>query len=284
MKVIKSIFIGNRFNVLEVALTSFTNSLNFVEIYVLKDSLLEEECNQKKIAHKKFTLKDKELIINEISNHEFDLLISNGCPFKLPISNIEKPSQRYINIHPSYLPFLKGKTSINGVFYNEMDFFGATMHYMDDEIDTGAIIHQIKVETTEDIDLPLLYYMSFRLEAEVFKDGFERVLDNDKGVLQEKNTGSYFDRISKLQELNFEMSTKEMLKSIKAFGIKTQGCQMIIKEKGLTIFKASEIYNQTILNWFSDAKVGSILLELNEHLYLKTKNGIIKIEDYKWNV
>ena len=71
-----------------------------------------------------------------------------------------------------------------------MSFFGASMHFMDDGIDTGKIIYQEKVDLTEDINLSMLYYMSFRLERDVFKHGFNYYLLN-KNLLFNISVASY---------------------------------------------------------------------------------------------
>ena len=41
------------------------------------------------------------LIIND-----YDILVSNGCPYILPLNELKKA--KYVNVHPSLLPNLKG--------------------------------------------------------------------------------------------------------------------------------------------------------------------------------
>ena len=138
------LFIGNRFNVLFELLNSFKEEVSIVKIFVLENSHLETELKKCDCKYSVFSLNDKDHLIKKIKTLNFDILISNGCPFILPVSKITRNNQKFINIHPTYLPFLKGKTPLNGVFYNNMSFFGASMHFMDDGIDTGKIIYQKK--------------------------------------------------------------------------------------------------------------------------------------------
>ena len=111
----KILFVGNRPNVL-TELISMNDSISIVSTMVLKDSYLECLVNEQNIEHEMFTLSDKQIIINKIKSTDFDILISNGCPFVLPVSEIKQKHQNFINIHPTYLPYLRGKTPINGVF------------------------------------------------------------------------------------------------------------------------------------------------------------------------
>lgn len=45
---------------------------------------------------------------------DWDLLISNGCPYILPASEFQKEGRVLVNIHPSLVPDLRGKSPING--------------------------------------------------------------------------------------------------------------------------------------------------------------------------
>ena len=97
---LKYIFVGNRKFVLEEMLM-----LNLdLQVLVVKNTHLEKDQILKKVNHKIIQSKDE--LIEYINNNEFDILLSNGCPFILPISKLKK--RIYANIHPSHLPDLKG--------------------------------------------------------------------------------------------------------------------------------------------------------------------------------
>src|SRR6185295_17658889 len=46
---------------------------------------------------------------------------------------------------------------------------GATCHMMDDGIDTGPIISQVRIPYSEELYAGLLYQLSFKAEQEVFR-------------------------------------------------------------------------------------------------------------------
>jgi methionyl-tRNA formyltransferase len=81
---------------------------------------------------------------------------------------MKKSHQIFINIHPSLLPDLKGKHPINGAILFDRKH-GVTCHHMDDGIDTGSVIANIEIPITDDLDLGLLYQLSFIAEGEVFE-------------------------------------------------------------------------------------------------------------------
>ncbi len=164
--IMKYIFVGDRHFVLN---EMRKQNLHFSEIFVMANSYLERKishypCNYK-IIHSKNELLDK------IEKTNFDIMLSNECPYILPISKM-KPKQ-YINIHPSFLPDLRGKHAINGSILLKRDS-GATCHYMDDGINTGDIITQVKIPYSDDLDAALLYHLAFQAENQVFKLALEK--------------------------------------------------------------------------------------------------------------
>ncbi|WP_340202357.1 formyltransferase family protein [Ascidiimonas sp. W6] len=277
----KIVFIGARFNVLEQLLK--TEDQASLQIFALENSFLSNILDRKQIAYSSFSMSDKKKILTNILEMDFDVLVSNGCPFILP-TNKFKTHQTLINVHPTYLPLLQGKTPLNGVFYNNYDFYGATMHYIDEGIDTGAIIHQEKVTLTPDIDLGLLYYLSMKLEGTVFAAGWEVLKANAFAYTGKKQTGtsSYFNRTVEMQHLNFEKDTnKELLRLIKSFGISSQGCTAELEKKEYVIFAAEAIIHSALLEQFKNATPGTIVLVYDGKLLVKTIDGILKITNYK---
>lgn len=275
----KTIFIGNRINVFKELLNR-SDSYSLVKVYAYKNSLLEQYLIESNFYnYQAFGIDAKIKVIEEINNSNFDILVSNGCPLILPISEMCKSKRIFVNVHPSYLPYLKGKTPINGIMWNDMSFFGATMHYMNDNIDEGNIIHQKKIDFTPDLDLGLLYFLSFYLEGEVFAEGLKILEQNNfnyKGIKQKK--GTFFYRREEQKQINItNMKTEEISKRIKCFGIKTQGVIIILTKMNLKVYDAEIISNPFLLSLYKNRNAGEILLDYEGKLLLKTIDGIIKI-------
>ena len=172
---------------------------------------------------------------------------------------------------------------MNGVFYLDYKFYGATMHYIDNGIDTGDVIHQEKEDLSDDIDLGLLYHLAMTLEGRVFNKGWEklkRVNFINIGVKQKVNS-TYFNRTLEMQKLDFKSSTNQILLKIKSFGIKTQGCVVEIGNINYRIFEAEKIQNRYLLEKFQNEIAGKILLSYDEKLLIKTGDGMIKIKKYE---
>jgi methionyl-tRNA formyltransferase len=277
----KILFIGNRWNVLNVLLKNYNYELI---IYVLIGSSLENKIKDKNIKYNIFSNTEKSKIIDIVLKQRYDILISNGCPFILPIVN-----KIMINIHPTYLPYLRGKTPLNGVFYNNMNYIGATMHYISDKIDGGNIIYQEKHKITDDLDQGLIYFLSFFLEGVVFKKGWDLLLSNNfnfEGIPIDLSKGTYFNRTEDKATIDFQkMKTDDIIRIIKSFGVESQGVKVngLVdnKYKIVKIFDANKIINSLLIDLYKKEMPGNILLNYGSKKLVKTIDGIIKIIQYE---
>jgi methionyl-tRNA formyltransferase len=278
----KVLYIGNRLKVFE-EITKL-KILNIVRIFVMTNSLLQGELKNRSYKHTTFDITDKEYIIKEISKTDFEILISSGCPFIIPVSKVRKPHQLFINTHPSLLPDLGGFHPANGALLYQRKVTGATVHYMDNGLDTGNIIYQEKIDITSDLDLGLIYQMTFDLEAKVFAIGMKRVIEKNFDYKGKSQTGnrSYYTRSEKDMVLDFHsMSNEELITRVKAFGLNSQGAKCVIDKDSYKVFDAETIFNQYLLDKYSEYQCGSLLLKYDGKLLVKTREGIIKINSYR---
>ena len=232
------------------------------------------------------TAEEKTKVIESIIEDSYDILISNGCPFVLPTNKMK--SKLMINVHPTYLPYLRGKTPLNGVYFNRMTFIGATMHHMNDVIDAGNIIYQKKIKLTSDLDLGLVYFLSFYLEEIVFKKGFDLLKKNNfeyKGIKVDIAKGSVFNRTKNINKINFQkMNSNEIIKIVKSFGIKSQGARIKNESNSLKIsriYEAIKMNNNTLLDIYRDRKPGEVVHRYDGKILIKTIDGLIKVVDFK---
>jgi methionyl-tRNA formyltransferase len=227
-----------------------------------------------------FAVADRSTVIEQIAGEDFDLLVSHGCPFVLPVATLRRSGQLFINLHPSYLPRLRGRHPANGALLRHEPFAGATLHYMAERVDAGRIIHQQKFTLTPDIDLGLLYALLFDLEAEVFRRGMEALIDADFKLAGEEQTGEMtaYTRDPHDMHVDFrEMCDDEILTRIRAFGIASQGVSALVSGQRLRIVEAESTGNPYVLSKFSGQVPGTILLSWENGRLVKSRDGIIKI-------
>lgn len=269
------IFIGNRAKVLEKIITL---KYDVVNILCVKESYLQTYLEKNNVEY--HLIRDKLQSIKEICKTDFDLLISNGFPFILPISKIKKKDQKFINIHPSLLPDLKGKNPVNGAFLYNRDA-GATCHYMDDGIDTGDIISQVKIPLTEDLNLGLLYQLSFIAEADVFEMAHDKKFlpDNEnKCNSRVEKEFKYYTRNDHDLEISLNENIEDIIRKIKAFGIEGQGAYFNYRTKKFKVMEAQIVTNEFLLNRKNNFMENQVVCMYSNNLLIKKGDSFLHLK------
>jgi methionyl-tRNA formyltransferase len=71
-----------------------------------------------------------------------DLFVSMSFDQILKRPILDLPRRGFINCHAGALPYYRGRNVLNWALINDAREFGVTVHYVDEGIDTGDIIHQ----------------------------------------------------------------------------------------------------------------------------------------------
>jgi phosphoribosylglycinamide formyltransferase-1 len=96
-----------------------------------------------------------EALLAQVEAMEPDLVVLSGFLVKIPAIMLEKYAGRIINIHPSLIPAFCG-VGCYGIKVHEkalergVKITGATVHFVDEGMDTGPIILQKAVEVAVD--------------------------------------------------------------------------------------------------------------------------------------
>ena len=113
--------------------------------------------------------------IELLRNLELDYIICVHFPYVVPKEVLELPAQGVMNLHPAYLPYNRGWHTPTWAILDGTPY-GATLHFMDDGIDTGDIIHQKEIEVLPRDTADTLYKRVMKLELEVFKEAWPYIL------------------------------------------------------------------------------------------------------------
>ncbi|HAX17295.1 MAG TPA: phosphoribosylglycinamide formyltransferase [Actinobacteria bacterium] len=88
-------------------------------------------------------------ILELMLENKIDLICLAGYMLLLSPEFINNYENRIINIHPSLLPSFKGMHGIRDAFEYGVKVTGATVHFVDSELDNGPVIIQRAVEIEE---------------------------------------------------------------------------------------------------------------------------------------
>ena len=89
-----------------------------------------------------------EALAGFLAGHDVDLVVLAGFTELLEPAFVRRYDGRIINVHPSLLPAFRGLRAIEQALDYGVRVTGATVHFVDEGVDTGPIVAQ------EAIDLP----------------------------------------------------------------------------------------------------------------------------------
>ena len=133
--------------------------------------------NTLNIEYAVYTIKDSP------PTEQFDLGVSYCYPRKITEPLLSTPKMGFVNYHPAPLPKYKGPTELKEAVKNKEMHWGVTVHFMDENYDTGDIIKVKKIELHEppvsEQELgPISHYFLFQLFKETLMDIYEGKLDS----------------------------------------------------------------------------------------------------------
>jgi len=131
--------------------------------------------------------------LNTIKKMHLDLIVSFSAPsvFKNELLNI--PKSGCINLHCSLLPKYAGLLPSFWTLYENQNTIGASVHYMDDRIDNGQILGQVKVETPKKPSMFKIIKLTKDIGGDLMCDVIRSFYNQNLRPKQNKvNEGSYF--------------------------------------------------------------------------------------------
>lgn len=122
-------------------------------------------------------------IIRLLDDANIDVIVLAGYLSIVPKAITDKFQKKIINIHPSLIPSFcgmgfYGEKVHNAVYESGVKITGATVHFVDDKVDTGEIIMQECVHI-EDSDTPdKIAQKVLKIEHEILPKSLEYICSN----------------------------------------------------------------------------------------------------------
>ena len=151
-----------------------------------RDAKVLDRCNRLNINGLSFNRNafyKSDCVLNILKSLQPDLIILAGFLWKIPENLINNYPNKIINIHPALLPKYGGKGMYGNhvhesVKQNQDTETGITIHYVNENYDEGAIIHQAKTEVLSTDSVEEIANKVHQLEYEHFPKVIERLLSS----------------------------------------------------------------------------------------------------------
>jgi len=116
-------------------------------------------------------------IIQHLEENKIDLIVLAGYMRLVSQQLIARYKNKILNIHPSLLPSFKGAEGIKDAFDYGVKVTGVTVHFVDEEMDHGAIILQASLKIDEDETLESLETKIHKLEHKLYPEAIRLVVE-----------------------------------------------------------------------------------------------------------
>lgn len=266
----KYVFVGNREYVLREMISM---GLDIVGVYVTSNSFLQRRLEANRFID--FTVINKKIeLLQYLTKIEYDVLVSNGCKYILPIAEMKKAL--YLNVHPSYLPDLKGLDPINGACLFGRTA-GAACHIIDEGVDTGKIITRIPIPFTEDIETAILFQLSFKAEVMAFKEAYEKGFEI-MSPQPDSSEAIYYTIKPEEMLVNFEKGSEFIIKQSRSFGYLSKGLFFKCNGKVFKFFKASLVKNTFVSALAADKGNLTVILSFENSIVFRLNDKILRFD------
>jgi methionyl-tRNA formyltransferase len=189
-----------------------------------------------------------ETVVNKIYSLKPDLIICAFWGYILKEKLIKIPSFGCINLHPGYLPYNRGLNPNVWPFIDQTPA-GVTIHYIDENIDTGDIICRKKVKINEIDTAETLYNKTLDVIVKLFINNWEKIKLNRIKVIPQhrfENVSTYHSKkdIENLDfiDLNKNYTGLELINILKARSYSDRFYSYYIKN-GKKIFLRIQLSN-----------------------------------------
>jgi methionyl-tRNA formyltransferase len=114
-----------------------------------------------------------------------DLVVCTGFPWKIPADALAVPPLGWLNGHPSLLPRRRGPVPVAWAIREGDETIGVTVHKMDAELDTGAVLAQRALPLGEYVEPTEFYARIGPILLDAVGEALAKLAAGDPGVVQE---------------------------------------------------------------------------------------------------
>ena len=140
-------------------------------------------------------LKEK-IILSEIKKIKPEIIFCIGSTQLIPDSILQVPKTGTINIHPALLPKYRGRFSTVHAIFNGDKVTGATLHWMNNDMDAGPIISSKKIKISKNDTAKTLYEKFTKTGVILFRAFLKSLIEEEKIISRKQNEteATYFPK------------------------------------------------------------------------------------------
>lgn len=222
---------------------------------------------------------NSEIIFSKVKELNPELIVSMSYDQILEKKLINFPENGIINVHAGMLPYYRGRSPINWAIINGEDCLGLTVHYIDENIDTGDIILQEKIEINSGDNYRTILEKAEKIAPKVLMKAIV-LIENDLVIRkQQKSNGIYLPKRKGGDEIiNWKWSSERIHNFIRALVPPGPCARTYINDNEIKILESKLIDAPNFIG-----NPGQVVGRDDDGVSVKTGDSIIKITKIKIN-
>ena len=213
---------------------------------------------------------DDPFFIQKIRNLNADIAVVCSFNYKVPKILLNSVKDGFINVHPSLLPKYRGANPYSAVIANNERETGVSLHFMDENFDTGDIIDQKKLIINPKETMGTLFNRLNLLAINMLQETFEKY-ENSQLPRIKQPKGDFISTKNVKDDLfliNYATTADEIerfLRSLNPFLTAS------------TTFRKNyvKIYSAEVINKNAKEPPGTIVKVENNKFLIVTKQGLL---------
>jgi|LFRM01.1.fsa_nt_gb methionyl-tRNA formyltransferase len=187
-------------------------------------------------------------VVKLIDDMSIDYIVSVHFPYIIPPEILSIPRVGTLNLHPAYLPYNRGWNTPTWAILDQTPY-GATLHWVDEGIDSGDIALQKKLEILPEDTAHSLYQRVLALELEVFSEAIPLLLRDELPRIPQNEHGTSYRKadLSRIQKLELDESytVREVINKLRALTTNNINEAAYFEADGIRYFVTVEIEKET---------------------------------------
>lgn len=215
-----------------------------------------------------------------MARYQCDLFVSMSFNQIFHSALINLPVLKTINCHAGKLPFYRGRNILNWVLINDEKEFGITVHYVDEGIDTGAIILQRCYPINDEDDYSTLLERAYEGCATNLYTAIKKLQTGAVTTIEQKSidpVGFYCPaRISGDERLDWNQKSRDIFNLVRAICRPGPEARTYLGEIEIKINKVHYLAGAPSYKGIVGAVVG---VESNA-FFVKTLDSCVKVTEW----
>ena len=217
---------------------------------------------------------NEENLINTVKSLNPDIAVVCSFNYKIPKVLLDLVPDGFINVHPSLLPNYRGPNPYSAVILNGEEETGVTLHFMDENFDTGDIIFQKSFPLLKNETMGTLFNRLNMLAVNMLTEILEQYEKNTlKGIKQPQGEFKISKALSNEEiQLNFSnpaIELERLIRSLNPF-ILARSSFRKVETKILSAEVVDEVFPKSFSN-------GEIVKVENNKIFIATGKGLLVI-------